>query len=90
MAHSMFGMGKSLVNVRQTELFLLWAMVKAFPVDIGSHLARQFSKVCKAVTGDIVIGGFITPIAHAFNIDLSIDRQILGNSSIDIEACIKK
>ncbi|KAJ1406078.1 hypothetical protein SESBI_25333 [Sesbania bispinosa] len=81
MAHSMFGRGESLGNVKQTELFLLWAMVNALLVDTGSHLARQFSKMGKAVTGDIVIGGFITPIAQAFNIDLSNDRQILGSFS---------
>ncbi|KAJ1400102.1 hypothetical protein SESBI_29828 [Sesbania bispinosa] len=81
MANSVFGRGESFGNVRQTELFLLWAMVNALPVDTGSHLACQFSKVGKAMTGDIVIGGFITPIAQAFNIDLSNDRKILGDTS---------
>ncbi|KAJ1387177.1 type III pantothenate kinase [Sesbania bispinosa] len=53
MAHSVFGRGESLGNVR----------------------------VGKAVTGDIVIGGFITPLAHALNIDLSHDKQVLGQPS---------
>ncbi|KAJ1398734.1 hypothetical protein SESBI_30828 [Sesbania bispinosa] len=73
--------GESLGNVKRIEIFLLWAMVNALPVDTGSHLARQFSKVGKAATSDIVIGGFITPIAHALSIDLSTNRQILGHSS---------
>ncbi|KAJ1430757.1 hypothetical protein SESBI_07587 [Sesbania bispinosa] len=53
MAHSVFGRGESLGNVR----------------------------VGKAVTGDIVIGGFITPLSHALNIDLSHDKQVLGQPS---------
>lgn len=54
MAHTVFGRGDSDGIVRQTKLFFLWAMLHEVDLDTGSHLARQFAKVGKATSGDIV------------------------------------
>ncbi|KAJ1416731.1 hypothetical protein SESBI_17119 [Sesbania bispinosa] len=54
----------------------------------GSWLARQFTKVGKAVSGHIAIGGLITPIARHFNISLDGDKPILGTSRIDFEMLV--
>ncbi|KAJ1394281.1 hypothetical protein SESBI_34384 [Sesbania bispinosa] len=88
-AHTIFGRGDSASTVRRPELFIFWSMLNGCNVDIGSYLARHFEKVGKAGAGELVLGGLITPIAHYFNIDLSADKKIHGNSRFDIESLLK-
>jgi len=48
----------------------MWSMVNDFHLDLGAWLARQLTKVWKASSGNIAIGGLITTIALHFNIPL--------------------
>ncbi|KAJ1384197.1 hypothetical protein SESBI_42750 [Sesbania bispinosa] len=75
-------------HIRKSEMLLLWEMESAIDLDLGSWLGRQFTKVGKAVSGQIAIGGLITPIARHFNILLDGDRTILVTSRIDLEMLV--
>ncbi|KAK4424654.1 hypothetical protein Salat_1659000 [Sesamum alatum] len=66
LAHTLFGQGDSEGAVRRSELLVLWAMVNDFPIDTGSFLVRQFSKIVNFESSAIVLGGFVTPIALRF------------------------
>ena len=56
-------------------------------LDTGSHLARQFAKVGRAASGDIVIGGLITPLTLAFDYDLSSLKEATSSMQMDMESC---
>lgn len=55
---------------------------------IGSYLAQQFTKIKRATSRDIFLGGLITTIAIAFSYDLTSLTKCSRSTHLDIEACI--
>lgn len=74
--------------MQHSELLFLWTIMHGISLDTGTHLARQFAQSGKAKTGDIVIVGLITPIAHDFQLVLLGLKQAAGSICINMEACI--
>ena len=80
MAHTCFGRSDSDGVIRQSDLLFLWVMMHEARLDMGSHLARQFARVGRAASCNIVIGCLITPLAPAFNYNLFSLTEAIGST----------
>ncbi|GAB4829217.1 hypothetical protein Ancab_018883 [Ancistrocladus abbreviatus] len=88
MAHIVFRCGNSDGVVRQSKLFLLWAMMNEFNIDMGLYMVGQLARVGKAKTGSIVVRGLITLIMLALGYDVTSLKEARGSTRIDIESYI--
>jgi len=92
LAYSMFGRGDSQGVISQTELFFMSSMISETPVNVAAFVAAHLSKVGKAVSGDICVGGIITQIATFLGYD-PVEQQhapVAGMTKLDILALINQ
>ena len=63
-------------------------MMHEVHLDTCSHLARQFAKIGRITSSDIVIGGLATPLTLAFDYDLSSLKKAASSTRIDMKSYI--
>lgn len=56
----------------------IWDMLFEIHMDLGAYFVRHLTKVGRASTGNIVVGGMITPIALMIYIDWRKSREAIG------------
>ncbi|KMS98576.1 hypothetical protein BVRB_4g092630 [Beta vulgaris subsp. vulgaris] len=90
LANTVFGRQEG-SKARKDELFMIYQMLHALPIDTGAFFIKQMKELATTTTkkGAIVLGGLITPIAlHLGHKErLLKEESIVGSDCIDIPAC---
>ncbi|KAH6768857.1 hypothetical protein C2S51_014193 [Perilla frutescens var. frutescens] len=71
-------------GLRKDELYVLWSMLQAIYVDFGALLLDQFKRQVQPSKGTISIGGMITPIAMALDMNLANYQPLPGPRALNL------